>query len=121
VEPGIRVWGDQGLLRVVMQNLLDNAWKFTAHRPRAHIEFGVVATPRRRTCCVRDDGIGFNMEYVTKLFGAFQRLHADDEYPGTGIGLATGQRIIKRHGGHVWAEADVDVGAAFFFTLEFVD
>src|SRR5207245_5678537 len=109
--------GDAGLLQVVLENLLGNAWKFTARHPRARIEFGVTENNGKPTYFVRDDGAGFDIAYAGKLFGAFQRLHAASEFEGTGIGLATVQRIIHRHGGRVWAESAVGQGATFSFTL----
>jgi light-regulated signal transduction histidine kinase (bacteriophytochrome) len=112
------VHGDPRLLRVLLQNLLDNAWKFTSHGPRARIELGVATVDGAPAYFVRDDGAGFDMAYAGKLFGAFQRLHAPSEFAGTGIGLATVQRIAHRHGGRVWAEGAVGQGATFYFTLE---
>ncbi len=109
--------GDARLLHAVFQNLLDNAWKFTRTRPCARIEFGYTRNNGKSTYFVRDNGVGFDMAYVDKLFGAFQRLHSPAEFEGTGIGLATIKRIIHRHGGQVWAEAAVDQGATFEFTL----
>ncbi len=110
--------GDSHLLRVVLENLLGNAWKFTAKRPGARIEFGMTTMPDgERVFYVRDNGVGFDMAYAGKLFGAFQRLHGMKEFPGTGIGLATVQRVVHRHGGRVWADAALDRGATFFFTL----
>jgi CHASE3 domain sensor protein len=108
---------DARLIRVVMENLLRNAWKFTAKKPSARIEFGQMAGAGGRTFFVRDNGAGFDMKFSDKLFGAFQRLHGTAEFPGTGVGLATVQRIIHRHGGRVWATAQPDDGATFFFTL----
>jgi signal transduction histidine kinase len=110
--------GDARLLSAVMDTLWGNAWKFTAHHPRARIEFGVLAPPEApRVFFVRDDGAGFDMAYADQLFTPFQRLHRATEFPGTGVGLATVQRIIHRHGGRIWAEGAVEHGATFYFTL----
>ena len=109
--------GDPGLLRVVMQNLIGNAWKYSAKREFARIEFGVGQWQGRQAFFVRDNGDGFDMTYANKLFGAFQRLHSPGEFPGTGIGLATVKRIVHRHGGEVGAEGEVKGGATFYFTL----
>jgi light-regulated signal transduction histidine kinase (bacteriophytochrome) len=117
IAGGVRVDGDPGLLRIVLENLLGNAWKYTSKQECAHIEFGVTWQDGLPVYFVRDDGMGFNMAYAHKLFGAFQRLHGMTEFPGTGIGLATVQRILHRHGGRVWAEGAVNQGAAFYFTL----
>jgi CHASE3 domain sensor protein len=117
IAPGILANGDAPLLRIVLDNLLSNAWKFTAKQPQAKIEFDVKPGDSQPIYVVRDNGAGFEMAYVNKLFGAFQRLHAATEFPGTGIGLATVQRIIHRHGGEIWAEGAVNQGAAFYFTL----
>ena len=114
---GIMATGDPHLLRVVLENLLGNAWKFTSKHQQAHVEFGVKDEEGKRVYFVRDDGAGFEMKYVNKLFGAFQRLHLKTDYPGTGIGLATVQRISHRHGGKAWAQGEVENGATFFFTL----
>ena len=112
------VLGDPGLLHVVLQNLLSNAWKFTSKRPRARIEFGCAESPSDGTYYyVRDNGMGFDMAYAGKLFTPFQRLHSDAEVPGTGVGLATVQRIVRKHGGRIWADAKPDQGAGFYFTL----
>jgi light-regulated signal transduction histidine kinase (bacteriophytochrome) len=110
--------GDWRLLRVVLQNLFGNAWKFTSQNARARIEFGVTTVEGEKAYFVRDDGAGFDMAFAAKLFGAFQRLHASAEFPGTGIGLATVQRIIHRHGGRVWADGAVGQGATIYFTLQ---
>lgn len=118
VEPGLIVWGDARLLRIVLDNLLGNAWKFTSKRPEARIEFGRQMQDDEPAYFVRDNGAGFDMAYAEKLFGAFQRLHDTSEFPGTGIGLATAQRIIHKHGGRIWAEGEVEQGATFYFTLE---
>ena len=113
----ILVEGDSRLLRVAFENLLNNAWKFTLNQTHTRIEFGTLPQPDGNVYFIRDNGAGFDMEYADKLFGAFQRLHTVDEFPGTGIGLATVQRIIHRHGGQIWAEAAVNQGATVYFTL----
>ncbi|MBM3359026.1 MAG: PAS domain S-box protein [Betaproteobacteria bacterium] len=117
IQTGIRAKADLSLLRVALQNLLYNAWKFTGRAAKSRIEFGTVRREGRQVYFVRDNGVGFDMAYADKLFGAFQRLHSESEFPGTGVGLATVQRIVRRHGGDVWAEGAVDRGATFFFTL----
>ena len=110
--------GDARLVRVALENLLDNAWKFTSQKPSAHIEVGQMAQDGPGGAFyVRDDGAGFDPTYTGKLFGPFQRLHAASEFPGTGIGLATVRRIVHRHGGRVWAEGQPGKGACFYFTL----
>ena len=118
VTGGITVMGDPGLLRIVLENLLFNAWKFTARREHAEIAFGR-GTDRagRIAYFVRDNGAGFDPRYAAKLFSPFQRLHSETQFAGAGIGLATAQRIIHRHGGQIWAESAVDCGAVFYFTL----
>ena len=117
ITPNLKVRGDPNLLRIVLENLLNNAWKFTSKQEQAEIEVGSKSENGETFYFIRDNGAGFDMAYVGKLFGAFQRLHAMTEYSGTGIGLATVQRIINRHGGRIWAEGVVDQGATFFFTL----
>jgi signal transduction histidine kinase len=117
IEPGVSGFGDPRLLRLVLENLLGNAWKFTGKHPRATIAFGQAESEDGPAYFVRDDGAGFDMAFADKLFGAFQRLHSDRDFPGTGIGLAIVRRIISRHGGRVWGEGAVERGASFSFTL----
>ncbi|MBO3458845.1 GAF domain-containing protein [Aetokthonos hydrillicola Thurmond2011] len=118
IQAGLLAQGDIRLLRVLLVNLLNNAWKFTSKHAQARIEFGATNTETDiPVYFVRDDGAGFDMTYANKLFGPFQRLHGMHEFPGNGIGLATVQRIVHRHGGRVWAEGSVERGATFYFTL----
>jgi light-regulated signal transduction histidine kinase (bacteriophytochrome) len=117
ITPGIKAYGDRALLQSVLQNLLDNAWKFTSKQPKARIEFGCSEQEGKKAYFVRDDGAGFDMKYADKLFGTFQRLHGADEFPGNGVGLAIIQRIVHHHGGQVWAEGAVEKGAIFYFTM----
>lgn len=117
IAPDMIVQGDTRLLRIAMENLLDNAWKYSAHVDHARVDVGYRQDERERVFYVRDNGTGFDMAYSGKLFGPFQRLHAESEFPGTGIGLVTVQRIIARHGGRIWAEAQPGLGATFYFTL----
>jgi signal transduction histidine kinase len=111
------VYGDARLLRIVMDNLLRNAWKYTSHRDHARIEFGQIERDGRITYFVRDTGSGFDQSAAGRLFQPFQRLHSKEEFPGHGIGLATVRRIIRRHGGDIWAEGAIERGATFYFTL----
>ena len=117
IAGGLRARGDARLLRIVLENLLGNAWKYTRKREGAEIEFSRAFVGGEAAWFVRDNGAGFDMVYADKLFGAFQRLHRVEEFEGTGIGLATAQRIIRLHGGRIWAEGAVDEGATFFFSL----
>jgi len=117
IQEDMIVHGDTQLLRVALENLLGNAWKFTSKKPDAQIKFGMRAENDQRVYYVKDNGVGFNMAYADKLFGAFQRLHGATEFEGTGIGLATVQRVVHRHGGQIWAESEVNRGATFYFTL----
>jgi len=117
VAPNVRAWGDPNLLRVTLVNLLGNAWKYTSKHPTARIEFGAENRGGSTVYFVKDDGAGFDMSLSKRLFEPFTRLHAANEFEGTGIGLATVQRVISRHGGRVWAESAVERGAAFYFTL----
>jgi signal transduction histidine kinase len=117
IPDGLTTKADPGLLRVALENLLSNAWKFTSKQASAHIEVGQAEVNGVLAFFVRDDGAGFDAAYADRLFGAFQRLHGMDEFAGTGIGLATVQRIIHRHGGRIWADSAVGRGATFYFTL----
>ena len=118
VEEGLHARVDSRLARTVFDNLLGNAWKFTARTPSARIEVGAAERAGGgRAFFVRDNGAGFDMGYASKLFAPFQRLHTADEFPGTGVGLATVQRIVHMHGGRIWAEGSVGKGATIHFTL----
>jgi PAS domain S-box-containing protein len=117
ITEDVHTEGDPVLLKMVMDNLIGNAWKFSEKRPVARIEFSVTQNDGKTVFCVKDNGAGFNMEYADRLFAPFQRLHSAHEFPGLGIGLTTVQRIIDHHGGRIWAEAEVDKGATFCFTL----
>jgi signal transduction histidine kinase len=117
IPDDIDAWGDPTLLRAALLNLLENSWKFSRKHDSTRIEFGVAETPHGRTYFLRDDGAGFDMAQAARLFNPFQRLHKDSEFEGTGIGLATVDRIVRRHGGRIWAEGEIERGAAFYFTL----
>jgi light-regulated signal transduction histidine kinase (bacteriophytochrome) len=117
VAPQLKCTGDVRLLEIALTNLLANAVKFTGPRSPARVEFGQTAFEGKPAFFVRDNGVGFDMAYAGMLFGPFQRLHKASEFPGTGIGLATVQRVIHRHGGRIWAEAQVSAGATLYFTL----
>lgn len=117
IQQGLQATGDAHLVRIVLDNLLGNAWKYTSRHTRARIEVGAVEHEGGRAFFVKDDGAGFDMAYAHKLFGVFQRLHGSEEFPGTGVGLATVARIIHRHGGRIWATSAPEKGATFFFTL----
>jgi PAS domain S-box-containing protein len=118
INPDMVAFGDSNLLEILLTNLLSNAWKFTGKQPQPIIEFGNTLVAGQPAFFIRDNGAGFDMTYAKNLFGAFQRMHKQSDFPGTGIGLATVQRIINRHGGKVWAEAQKDQGATFYFTFE---
>jgi signal transduction histidine kinase len=118
IADGLYAYGDPGLLRIALENLLGNAWKYTGKVADPYISFDASEQNGEQVFCVRDNGAGFDMKFADKLFGAFQRLHHKDEFEGTGIGLATVQRIINRHGGRIWAEAAPAQGASFCFTLD---
>jgi light-regulated signal transduction histidine kinase (bacteriophytochrome) len=117
IADGIGAKGDAPLLRIALENLLGNAWKFTSKRTAARIEVGTMPADGNVTYFVRDNGAGFDPAYEAKLFGVFQRLHSTHEFEGTGIGLVTVKRIVSRHGGRIWATSEVDRGATFYFTL----
>jgi signal transduction histidine kinase len=118
IQEDVWVTADRPLIRSVVQNLIENAWKFTSRRSEALIEFGTTPADGALICCyVRDNGAGFDPAYVNKLFQPFQRLHTARDFPGTGIGLASVRRIVERHGGRVWAQGAIDEGATFYFTL----
>jgi light-regulated signal transduction histidine kinase (bacteriophytochrome) len=117
IAPDVFADADPQLTAIALDNLLGNAWKFTSRRAEARIELGVSSDAGELTYFVRDNGAGFDMAYRDKLFGVFQRLHTEVEFPGTGIGLATVARIAARHRGRIWAEGMVDEGATFYFTL----
>jgi light-regulated signal transduction histidine kinase (bacteriophytochrome) len=117
ISPNVKIKGDATMLQIVLENLLDNAWKFTSKHPEARIEFGVTDMDGKAVYFVRDDGAGFDMKYADRLFQPFMRMHTETEYPGLGIGLAIAHRIIIRHGGRMWAKGNVEQGATFYFSL----
>jgi len=117
IAPGMDVSADPRLLRIALENLVSNAWKYTARTPQARVSIGTQASETGPVYFVRDNGVGFDMKYADKLFVPFQRLHPETEFPGNGIGLVTVQRIVARHGGRIWADAKPDEGATFYFTL----
>jgi signal transduction histidine kinase len=117
IEPGIQARGDASLLDIALQNLVNNSWKYTSKKSHPKIRFGTTTVDGETAYYIKDNGVGFDVRYSEKLFGPFQRLHGIDEFPGTGIGLATVKRIVDRHGGHVWANSKVDKGTTFYFTL----
>lgn len=117
IQPGVIVSGDKSLLKILLENLIDNAWKFTSKQVSAKIEFGEIQEEQDRVLFVRDNGVGFDMAYAGKLFTPFQRLHAESDFPGSGIGLAIVQRVVHRHEGRIWAEGEINHGAVFYFTL----
>jgi len=117
IAPQMVAQGDESLLRIVLENLLGNSWKFTGKTPLPRIEFGMTRQGKENVYFIRDNGAGFDMAHVGKLFGIFERLHSEADFPGTGIGLITVQRIIRRHGGRIWGEGSIGQGATFYFTL----
>jgi light-regulated signal transduction histidine kinase (bacteriophytochrome) len=117
IQKGVTIWADRYLMQIAVMNLLDNAWKFTMREASPKIAFGADILNGETAYFVRDNGVGFDMRDADKLFEAFQRLHQSDEFRGTGVGLATVQRIIHRHGGRIWTESQPGKGATFFFTL----
>jgi signal transduction histidine kinase len=117
IAPNLVVDGDPTLLRLVLENLLGNAWKYSARNPNAHVSFDCAANDARQVFCVADDGAGFDMRNADRLFGVFQRLHSANDFAGTGVGLASVKRIVRRHGGDIWAESEPGHGARFYFTL----
>ena len=117
LQPDVHVTGDARLLKIALENIFDNAWKFTANNQLAVIEFGCQQMPGEKLVYIKDNGAGFEPAFASKLFKVFTRLHRDDEFPGTGIGLATVERVVKAHGGRIWAEGHLGKGATINFVL----
>ncbi len=117
IETGLQIMADKFLMDIMMTNLLHNAWKFTEKKELAKIDIGSVIIDNEKVYYVRDNGVGFNLSYAKKLFGAFQRMHKPNDYPGIGIGLAMVQRVVMRHGGNIWVETEVDNGATFYWVI----
>jgi hypothetical protein len=117
VQDGLWAWADARLTNLILLQLLSNAWKFSSKRPNPRIEFGSVGEGQQDTFFVRDNGAGFDMAYADQLFLPFHRLHAAEQFQGTGIGLTIAKRILQRHGGRIWAVAELDKGATFYFNL----
>ena len=117
IADDISATADQSLMRIVLENLIENAWKFTHDYVQARIELGVQSNDREPIYFVEDNGVGFDMAYADKVFAPFQRLHGEEQFPGTGIGLATVHRIVERHGGRIWVESAIGCGTIFYFTL----
>jgi light-regulated signal transduction histidine kinase (bacteriophytochrome) len=117
LQEGVRVDADADMIDLLMEELLDNACKFSMHRTDPYVSFGLVEDASVPTVYVRDNGVGFDPDYSGKLFNPFQRLHSADEFPGIGIGLAVAYAIVRRHGGRIWAESDINEGATFYFTV----
>ena len=117
IQQGVLANGDSQLLKIALTNLIGNAVKFSGKKARQVITFGVTEADHKNVIYIKDNGTGFDMKYINKLFDAFQRLHSTEEFPGTGIGLTIVQRIIHRHGGQIWAESEPEKGATFYFTL----
>jgi len=117
IEPDVQVRGDASLLDIALQNLVNNSWKYTSKNDYSKIRFGTITVNGEQAFYIKDNGVGFDTRYSEKLFGPFQRLHGIDEFPGTGIGLATVKRIVTRHGGQVWANSKLNKGTTLYFTL----
>ena len=117
IHPNLLAKGDSRLVQLLLDNLIENAWKYTGKKDQAHIEFGSMHDGVKNTFFIRDNGVGFDMQYASKLFQPFQRLHAREDFEGTGVGLATSRRIVTRHGGKIWVESEPGKGTTFYFTL----